>query len=271
MNKLLRFEVKQNLRRASRIYVKSHDLKINYGYFHTDNPASFDGWALLSPEQSNELNLFIQNIEAVNSILGIDASNKLTDFRFRLPIDLISAINELNLLLIKEDVKINIFESAVTSMIQQFKIATTKLHDEKKHQALTILNKVGLADYKKLDLSSPIQAVFSEILAIHDKSEKLHKKADLLFAKDKSYSPKAIEGMATGETTPAKWLVSCAIDLLIDERLPILKSMLSGNDIFMLWAKPLLDNGVNQETLIAKTVAINLPDVKVKIINYSPD
>ena len=77
--------------------------------------------------------------------------------------------------------------------------------------------------------------------------------------------------MATGETTPAKWLVSCAIDLLIDERLPILKTMLSGNDMFMLWAKPLLDNGVNQETLIAKTLAIDLPDVKVKIINYNPD
>ena len=268
MKKLLRFEVKQNLRRASRIYVKSHDLKINYGYFHTDNPASFDGWALLSPEQKNELNLFIQNIEAVNSILGNDASNKLTDFRFRLPIDLISAINDLNLLLIKEDVKINIFESAVTSMIQQLKIATTKLHDEKKHQALTILNKVGLADYKKLDLTSPIQAVFSEILAIRDKSERLHKKADLLFSKDKSYSPKAIEGMATGETTPAKWLVSCAIDLLIDERLPILKSLLSANDIFMLWAKPLLDNDTQTGILIDRATLIGMNKLIDKINDY---
>lgn len=268
MKKLLRFEIKQNLRRASRIYVKSHDLKITYGYFHTDNPASFDGWELLSPDQNSELNLFIQNIEAVNAILGNNASNKLTDFRFRLPNDLITAINELNLLLTQEGIKINLFESAITSMIQQLKIATTKLHDEKKYHALTILNKIGLADYKKIDLTSPIQAVFSELLAIRDKSEKLHEKARVLFDKDKSYSPKAIEGMATGETTPAKWLVSCAIDLLIDERLLILKSMLSGNDIFMLWAKPLLDNGVNREKLTAKICAMELPDVEEKVMEY---
>ena len=75
MKKVLRFEMKQNLRRPTRIYVKSPDLKTSYGYFHADNPSSFDGWSLLTEEQTTELALFIQNIEAINALLGSEASN----------------------------------------------------------------------------------------------------------------------------------------------------------------------------------------------------
>ena len=85
-----------------------------------------------------------------------------------------------------------------------------------------------------------------------NKSEKLHNKAINLFGKDKSYSPKAIEGMAIGETIPSKWLVACAIDLLADQKPAIVKAVLSNDDLFMLWAKPLLDS--NKDDVLSQLI-----------------
>ena len=271
MKKVLRFEIKQNLRRPARIYVKSPDLKSSYGYFHADNPDAFDGWDQLSSEQSIELKLFIQNIDAINALFDKEASSNLIDFRFRLPIDFVATINELGSLLVQEGIEFNLFESAITGMIQQLKIATTKLNDKEKRQALTILDKIGLAEYKKLDFTQQKQAVFSELLAIHNKSEKLHDKALHLFNKDKKFSPLAIEGMATGDSDmiPSNWLVACAIDILIDEKFSVLKVILSDNDIFVLWAKPLLDNGFDLNELIAKVQEIKLSEIETSIINYN--
>ena len=271
MKKVLRFEIKQNLRRPARVYVKSPDLKISYGYFHADNPSAFEGWGKLSSEQTIELKLFIQNIDAINTLLDKDSSSSLIDFRFRLPIDFVATINELGSLLVQEGIEFNLFESAITGMIQQLKIATAKLNDKEKRQALTMLDKIGLADYKKLDFTQQKQAVFSELLAIHNKAEKLHEKALHLFKKDKSFSPLAIEGMATGDSDmiPSNWLVACAIDIIIDEKLSILKAVLSDNDIFVLWAKPLLDNGFNERDLIKKVRELKFHGLETKINEYT--
>lgn len=268
MQRVLRFEIKQNLRRAARIYVKSQDMKLSYGYFHADDPSTFDGWDKLSPEQITELTLFIQNIEAVNTLFGEKESSKLIDFRFRLPIDLVAVINELTSIISDKKIEFNLFESAITGMMQQLKIAVAHLPDDTKRKALTILDKVGLAEYKKQDLSSQIQAVFSELLALHNKSEKLHEKAKVLFEKNKSYSPRAIEGMAKGETLPSKWLVACAIDLLLDERHSVMEAVLSENDLFVLWAKPLLDHGIPQQIVISKAEKIGLTSMEALIKNY---
>lgn len=270
MKKALRFEMKQNLRRATRIYVKSHDLKICYGYFHADNTASFDGWALLSDEQKAELTLFIHNIEAINTLLGNDASNRLVDFRFRLPVDFLTTLHELVNIFNTENVRYNFFEAALTGITQQMKLATAQLSAEKKLEALTLLDKAGLADYKKFDLASPTQAVFSELLGLHNKSEKLHEKARTLFNKDKSYSPKCIEGIALGESQPAKWLTACAIDLLIDERLDILGSFLNDDELFMLWAKPLLDNKFNIHTLLDRIRMLGWSNIEQIVNAYRP-
>jgi hypothetical protein len=268
MKKVLRFEIKPNLKRASRIYVKSPDLKTIYGSFHTNNPADFEGWIHLSPEQRAELTLFIENIQAVNELLGEGASNNLSDFRFRLPTDFIESIYALTALLEEENIPCNLYESAITGLIQQMKITTSKLTGGKKHIALNILDKIGLADYKKIDLTSQIQAVFSELLAIRNKSERLHEKALHLFDKDKSYSPKAIEGMAKGETLPSKWLVSCAIDILIDEKSTILKALLSDNDLFLLWAKPLLEHNTTITALLERSQFISKEGLDEKIYHY---
>jgi hypothetical protein len=68
----------------------------------------------------------------------------------------------------------------------------------------------------------------------------------VLFDKDKSYSPNAIDGMPRDQSQPAKWLVACAVDVLIEERLPILEQCLNENVLFLLWVKPLLDNKFNR-------------------------
>jgi hypothetical protein len=268
MNKLLRFEIKQNLRRPTRIYVKSQDQKIIYGYFHTDSPESFDGWEQLSPEQQIELQFFIQNIQAINTCLGKESSNKMIDFRFRLPINFVETLYEISKLFAEEDIKINLFESALTGMIQQLKIGTAKLLDEKKNKALTLLDKIGLAEYKKLDMSSQIQAVFAELLAIRDRSKKLQDQAITLFEKNKSYSPNALAGMAKGETLPSKWLVACAIEILMKEKPQIIEVTLSDNDVFMLWAKQLLDQGHDVSTVLDKARSLNKEELINKIKNY---
>lgn len=270
MKKLLRFEMKQNLRRPTRIYVKSSDLKTSYGYFHADNPSSFEGWNLLSEEQTTELSLFIQNIEAINALLGSDSSNKLMDFRFRLPIDFVETLHELTSIFNHQGIKYNFFEAALTGIIQQMKMATAQLDDYRKQDALTLMDKIGLASYKKLDLSSPVQAVFSELLAVHNKSEKLHKKALSLFDKDKSYSPNAIESMASGESQPAKWLAACAIDILIEERLHILEKCLNDNELFLLWAKPLLDNKFDRVFLLKKIHDLGWRSMEKSVSSYHP-
>lgn len=252
MKKLLRLEIKQNLRKSPRVYVKSIDLKTIYGSFHVDIPDSFEGWGLLSTEQTIELKQFMQNVTAVYEHLKPSPTNTLTDFRFRLPYEFLDALEQIEILCHKEKVEINVYESMITSMIQQIKIATSKLSGHSKEQALAFLDRVNLAEYKKIDFNTQIRAIFAELQAIHNRSEKLHLKAKELYNKDKSYSPLAIKGMADGDTTPSRWLVSCAIDILIDERNAPLDSMLSSDDLFMLWARPLLKEEFSKEVLLSK-------------------
>ena len=252
MKKLLRLEIKQNLRKPPRVYVKSTDFKTTYGSFRVDETESFDGWNNLSTHQQIELKQFMQNIRAVYQYLTPSPANALTDFRFRLPLDFIDLLEKIEVICHGEQVELNVFDAMITSMIQQVKIAVTKLSGERKEKALELLDRANLAEYKKVDFSNQIKAVFSELQAVHNRSEKLHAKAKELFSKDKSYSPMAIKGMAEGETNPSKWLVACAIDVLIDERKEALKTMLSHDDLFMLWAKPLLNNDYSKESLLKR-------------------
>jgi hypothetical protein len=64
----------------------------------------------------------------------------------------------------------------------------------------------------------------------------------MLFNKDKSIAPKTIEEIAKGELSTSKWLVACAIDILLEEEPDMVQKILSDNDILFLWANPLLKN-----------------------------
>lgn len=56
------------------------------------------------------------------------------------------------------------------------------------------LDRIGLATYKKPDLTSPVQAVFSKFLAVHNKSEKPQKKLEPCLIKIKVTRPKPLKG-----------------------------------------------------------------------------
>ncbi|HAU1599261.1 TPA: hypothetical protein JBJ22_12295 [Legionella pneumophila] len=109
----------------------------------------------------------------------------------------------------------------------------------------------------KTDVSLKIQAVFSELLSIHNKSEKLHQKATVLFNKDKSIAPKTIEEIAKGELSTSKWLVACAVEILLEEKPDIVQKILTDDDILFLWANPLLKNHRPIKELLDKLESLN--------------
>lgn len=257
MKKQLRLEIKQNLKKPPRVYVKSTDLKTTYGSFHVNGVDEFDGWDKLSTQQAVELRQFMQNVSAVYEHLKPSPTNMLTDFRFRLPVEFVELLEKLEIICFNEGVDINIFESIITTIVQQLKVATNKLDGNAKIQALELLTKANLAEYKKQDFSGQTQAIFAELQAVYNRSEKLHKKSISLFDKDKSYSPLAIRGMANGETTPAKWLIACAIDVLIDEQGEAISKMLSQDDIYMLWALPIFKAQNNKKYLLSQAEQLN--------------
>ena len=267
MKKLLTFEIKNNLHRAARVYVKSPNLKVIFGSFSMDNTGAFDGWDELTIEQTIELKQFIQNVNAINEHLQHEHNNTLTDFRFRLPVNVINTLNSLSALCHKEDIDLNVYDSMVLNIIQQMKIASAKLSDEAKIDAFNLLEKAGIAEYKKQDYRSQIQAIFTELLNIQSKSEKLHSKANALFEKDKSYSHKAIESMATGDSRPSRWLVACAIDVLIDEKIDLMRT-LSEDNFFVLWAKPQIDHDIDQKSILSKIELMSCGALRERIKSY---
>lgn len=250
MKKLLRFEIKQNLRKPPRVYVRSTETGELYGSFSTDATSNFDGFDKLSHEELIELRQYMQNINAVNKYLAPSPANMLTDFRLRLPVLFIETLDQLMDICDQADVELDVFDGIITSIIHQMRIATSKLDNAPKIKALALLNGANIADFKKQTHTEQIQSIFSELQSVYNRSEKLQLKASSLFNKDKSYSPRAIKGMAIGETLPSKWLVACAIDLLLDEMPERIKKFLTINDLFLLWGKPLKDSNYSNEHLI---------------------
>ncbi|HGO6706845.1 TPA: hypothetical protein ACK8S5_002891 [Legionella pneumophila] len=232
-----------------------------------DNTNAFENWEELTLAQQTELKQFIHNIDAVNKHIKPEINDVLTEFRLRLPISLIHALNELSIICNKENVELNVYDPIILNIIQQMKISTAKLSNENKAEAFSILEKANIAEYKKIDYSSQIQGIFAELLHVHNKSEKLYEKAKSLFGKDKSYSPKALESMASGESNPSKWLVSCAIDLLLDEEKDI-NSLLSEDDLFMLWMKPQLDQNLDNDRIIQRLSHMNLDALTERTKSY---
>lgn len=265
--KTLLFNVKRNLKKPPKIYVLSPDKKITFGSFSSDNPAEFTEWTSLNLEQTVELKQYMQNMRALSNHFE-SSLNEQMDFRLRLPMSFIQCVNDISALAIKNDLELDIFEPMITSMIQQLKIILAKLPFEEKQQALAMLNKIGLAEYKKIDFSNQIQAVFSELLLIHRKSEKLEIEAKQLFNKVKRITRKSLEDIAQGHLDTPLWVVACAIEILLHEQPDILKKTLSEDDLFMLWAKQLLDRGHEYDNVLHKARSLGRKELINKIEQY---
>jgi hypothetical protein len=250
--KKLSFAVKANMNRPPRVHVQSSDKKTTYGSFQANDSIEFNGWDKLDPEETIELKQYMNNLMAIEHYFSTQALGEQKDFRIRLPGSFIQAISELSTLFLEEGINFDIYDAMISAAIQQLKINTASLPSEKKQQALALLNKIGLAENSKPDVSLNIRAIFSELLSIHNKSEKLHQKALTLFDKDKSISPKTIEEIAKGQLSTSRWLVTCAIEILLEEKPDILQKVLPDEDILYLWANPLLKNKVPAKELINK-------------------
>ena len=74
--------------------------------------------------------------------------------------------------------------------------------------------------------------------------------------------------MAKGETIPSKWLVACAIEILMNEKPQIIQVILSDNDLFMLWAKQLLDQDHDINNVLNKARSLNKEELTNKIEHY---
>lgn len=247
----LTFSIRRNLKKAPRIYVMSVDTTITYGAFSAENLEEFDGWNDLTENQKIELQFFMQNIKAVKNHLGTGGLNELQEFRLRIPANFDEAMKQISLICAKSNVEIDLFDPIIATMIQQTKIAITKLSQSDKTKALAILDQIALAEYKKMDYSAQKKAIFAELTSVPSVKEKLHKQAMTLFEKDKFFPAKSIAEMAKGNPEPAMWLTACGIEVLANEKLKlqVLRKMLSDDDLFMLWAKPLIDN--NQKKIAA--------------------
>ena len=265
--KNLLFSVKRNLKKSPKIYVLSPDKKITYGSFSASSPEEFENWDELSTAQKIELKQYMHNMAAISTHFDKSALNEQTDFRLRLPSSFIQCINEIEELAFNCNIELDIFEPLIVSMIQKLKIVTAQLPEFEKKLANAALDRIGLAEYEKIDYSSQIQMVFSELMTVHNKAEKLKLAAKELFNKEKGVSPKAIESIANGVLSTSRWFVACAIDVLLKEKLDFIKTSLSLDDLFILWVRPLENSSLIKQNLLMRAQLIGNAELIAKIEN----
>ena len=111
--------------------------------------------------------------------------------------------------------------------------------------------------------------MFKLLLVIPYKSEKLEETAKKLFNREKIITHKTLHKIAHGEKDTTGWIVTCAIDVLVNETPSALKNILSANELYRLWAKPLLKaNSSNSMQLVAKAKIFST-ELAEKILNCS--
>lgn len=237
------------MNKPPKIYVATADKKTTYGSFSADNREQFNNWESLSLEENIELNQYMDNMKAIEKNFTKKALNEQQDFRVRLPRNFIEAINEISLICNNANQHVDIYENMINAAIQHLKITIAKLPDDEKKECFGILKALGLSNSKKIDASLKIQAIFSELLLIHNKSEKLHKRAIKLYKKDKSIAPRTIEEIAKGEQETSKWLISCAVDILMEEKPDAMLKLMSKDDLIFFWIDPLESTNLPKESI----------------------
>ncbi len=113
-----------------------------------------------------------------------------------------------------------------------------------------------------------IQALFTELNRITCKSEKLELAAKELFERDKIIPPSVLEQFANGKKSTNRWIITCAIDVLLREHPQALKLIFSADELYLHWATPLLQRGIKKTTLLKKARCLNLPAFEEHLITF---
>ena len=90
-----------------------------------------------------------------------------------------------------------------------------------------------------------------------------------LFNRKKELSPSSIDNIAKGTLSTPKWFVACAVEILLKENPDALRKGLSIDDLFMLWAKPLLEHGHDHEMLTDRVPVDGYSELIEKIRAYT--
>jgi len=267
MTKKLLFEIKQNQTKPPKVYIRIRETRAIIGSFSFDELPNGDAWENLPNDMQLEIQQFIDNLKAIVPHMSNDAGYNSEDIRFRLPKKLLQAWHEISALYKSEGKSFDIYEPMVKSIMQTMMSAGHQLNQENRYKMDFILAKAGLIYYNRLDHKHQNKAIFTELLKIHHKSEKLYQKALDIFQKDKSFSPKAIENMANGDMNPQKWLSASALLVMMDEGIPII-NFINFDDLFMLCIKPLLDHGLSKENALALIAPSYVYDMSPRIDNF---
>lgn len=167
-------------------------------------------------------------------------------------------------------VKIVLYASKEISSVQ-FGIdapRTISVHREERYSSKKEQPKLEQKSTLRID-PTKIPTIFTELLTVTHKSEKLEVAAKNLFQKQRILTPKTLAKIASGELPTTKWAVTSAIDVLLAEKPQSIKRLLTDEEFFVFWARPLLKNAIDTPTLLNKAQCLDSPVLIDKITNYS--
>jgi hypothetical protein len=134
--KKLSFAVKANMNKPPRVHVQSADKKTTYGAFQANDCNEFNSWEKLSTEETIELKQYMNNLIAIEHYFSTQSLGEQKDFRIRLPGSFIQAISELSVICLEEGINLDVYDAMISAAVQQLKIKTSCLSDDKKSRFL---------------------------------------------------------------------------------------------------------------------------------------
>lgn len=232
-----------------------------YGMIDPCDPYKFDGWEHCKDDEERfEIKQFQQIFDGLNKNLQEPDLYHLDDVRLKLPENVIKAMVKLNTLAEKNDMEFNFSQTIISNIVNLARTLAHKMPDKDKSEALQILNYAGIGTINKNKSFSriyadKIKAIFSELNHVHNKIERLQMIAQRLFEKDKKYSIALLDSFASGEASPNRWMIACAITVIamtpngseiIENKLNI-----SPDEFIALWVEPLLHKSEPQGNVLS--------------------
>lgn len=118
MNKNLFFQITYNQKKAPRVYIKIRKTNEIIGSFSFDNLPCEGDFVNLPDDIQIEINRFVNNIKAIVPHIDKDKIKIFNNFNFRLPMNMLEAINKIEKLYQKEGKSFDIYQPMVDAITQ---------------------------------------------------------------------------------------------------------------------------------------------------------